>query len=60
MTVQDRINGHWTGLANRMFEQAGLADVTLTPLTTILELGQRYGVADNHEVQWQYLVTGHR
>ncbi|MFI5934194.1 class I SAM-dependent methyltransferase [Actinoplanes sp. NPDC051494] len=42
-----------------LFEQAGLTDVTLTPLTTILELDQRYGVAENHEVQLQYLVTGH-
>ncbi|MBU2667117.1 class I SAM-dependent methyltransferase [Actinoplanes bogorensis] len=38
---------------------AGLRDVTVTPLTTIHELDEKYGVAPNHEVQMQYLITGH-
>ncbi|MFI5933805.1 class I SAM-dependent methyltransferase [Actinoplanes sp. NPDC051494] len=43
-----------------VLEQAGLTEVTLTPLTTILDLDREYGVADNHDVQLQYLVKGHR
>lgn len=37
-------------------EAAGFRDVTLTPLTSILELDRAHGVAPNHEVQLQYLV----
>ncbi|NPC96501.1 class I SAM-dependent methyltransferase [Nocardioides sp. zg-DK7169] len=44
----------------RVVEQAGFVDVTATPLTSILELDQRYGVAPNHEVLTQYLVRGTR
>ncbi|MBM2621859.1 methyltransferase domain-containing protein [Actinoplanes sp. LDG1-06] len=42
-----------------VLEQAGLADVTVTPLTTIYELDEKYGVAPGHELQTQYLITGH-
>ncbi|GAA0546164.1 class I SAM-dependent methyltransferase [Paractinoplanes ferrugineus] len=41
-----------------VLERAGLTEVTVTPLTSILELDQKYGVAPNHEVQTQYLITG--
>ncbi|MGW0507123.1 class I SAM-dependent methyltransferase [Micromonospora sp. NPDC003241] len=41
-----------------VLEEAGLADVTAVPLTSIYELDRRYGVAPNHEHQMQYLVTG--
>lgn len=37
---------------------AGLADVTVTPLNTILELDRTHGVAPGHDVQLQQLVTG--
>ncbi|SDT24410.1 class I SAM-dependent methyltransferase [Jiangella sp. DSM 45060] len=37
---------------------AGFADVTVTPLPRILDLDRRYGVADGHEVQLQFLITG--
>lgn len=37
---------------------AGFADVTVTPLPDILDLDRRHGVADGHEVQLQFLVTG--
>ncbi|XVU22621.1 methyltransferase domain-containing protein [Actinoplanes sp. CA-054009] len=37
--------------------RAGLADVTVVPLTTIYELDQRHGVAENHELQMQFLIT---
>ena len=36
--------------------QAGFTDVKVTPLTSILELDQRYGVAPGHEVRLQYLI----
>lgn len=39
---------------------AGFADVTLTPLTAILELDRRFGVAPDHEVQLQFLLTARR
>ncbi|WP_127782982.1 class I SAM-dependent methyltransferase [Rhodococcus sp. X156] len=39
-------------------EAAGFDQVTATPLTRMLELDQRYGVAPNHEVQVQHLITG--
>lgn len=41
-----------------VLEKAGLNDVTVTPLTSILELDRRYGVAPDHEPQLQFLVTG--
>ncbi|RIQ20276.1 class I SAM-dependent methyltransferase [Jiangella rhizosphaerae] len=37
---------------------AGFADVVVTPLPEILELDRRHGVADGHEVQLQFLITG--
>lgn len=37
---------------------AGFTDVTVTPLTDILDLDHRYGVADGHEVRLQFLITG--
>lgn len=37
---------------------AGLAEVTVTPLTGIHDLDRRYGVAPGHELRMQYLVTG--
>lgn len=39
---------------------AGFSDVTVTPLTQILELDRRYGVAPDHEVQLQYLIRAVR
>lgn len=39
---------------------AGFADVTVTPLTGLLELDRRYGVAPHHEVQMQYMVRARR
>lgn len=39
---------------------AGFTDVRVVPLTDVLELDRRYGVAPNHEVQLQYLVHGRR
>ncbi|GLH96329.1 class I SAM-dependent methyltransferase [Phytohabitans aurantiacus] len=41
-----------------VLERAGLQRVTVTPLASIHELDQRYGVAPNHEVQMQFLITG--
>ncbi|MER7167591.1 methyltransferase domain-containing protein [Micromonospora sp. NPDC000207] len=43
-----------------VLEQAGLADVTVTPLTSIYELDQRFGVAPGHEHQMQFLISGRR
>ncbi|WP_328475201.1 class I SAM-dependent methyltransferase [Actinoplanes sp. NBC_00393] len=43
-----------------LMANAGLRDVTATPLTTIYRLDQQYGVAENHEVQMQFLITGRR
>ncbi|PZF85904.1 class I SAM-dependent methyltransferase [Jiangella anatolica] len=37
---------------------AGFADVAVTPLPQILDLDRRFGVADGHEVQLQFLITG--
>lgn len=37
---------------------AGFREVTVTPLTSMLELDREYGVAPGHEVQLQYLVRG--
>ncbi len=37
---------------------AGFADVTVTPLTEILDLDRRFGVADGHEVRLQFMITG--
>lgn len=37
---------------------AGFTDVTVTPLTEILALDRRYGVAEGHEVRLQFLITG--
>lgn len=37
---------------------AGFSDVVVTPLTDILELDRRFGVADGHEIQLQFLITG--
>ncbi|MDQ6525600.1 class I SAM-dependent methyltransferase [Nocardioides sp. LHD-245] len=39
---------------------AGFEDVTVTPLRSILELDRRFGVAPDHEVQLQFLVTARR
>lgn len=41
-----------------VLDQAGLVDVTVTPLTSIFELDRRYGVAPHHELRMQYLITG--
>lgn len=41
-----------------VLERAGLLDVRVTPLETILELDRTHGVAPGHDVQLQYLVTG--
>jgi ubiquinone/menaquinone biosynthesis C-methylase UbiE len=41
-----------------VLERVGLQRVTVTPLTSIYELDRRHGVAPNHEVQTQYLITG--
>ncbi|MDG4785039.1 methyltransferase domain-containing protein [Micromonospora sp. WMMD1102] len=43
-----------------VMEEAGLRDVTVTPLTSIYELDRRFGVAPNHEHQMQFLITGQR
>jgi SAM-dependent methyltransferase len=43
-----------------VLEAAGLAQVTVTPLQSILELDREHGVAPGHEVQMQYLVSGRR
>ncbi|MEU8820746.1 methyltransferase domain-containing protein [Actinoplanes sp. NPDC048796] len=40
-----------------VLREAGLTEVTVTPLTTIYELDQRYGVAPGHHLRTQYLVT---
>ncbi|WP_229068202.1 class I SAM-dependent methyltransferase [Actinoplanes sp. DH11] len=37
---------------------AGLRDVTVTPLTSIMRLDQQHGVAPGHEVQMQFLISG--
>jgi ubiquinone/menaquinone biosynthesis C-methylase UbiE len=41
-----------------VLEEAGLTGVTVTPLTSIYELDQKYGVAPGHDLQTQYLITG--
>jgi ubiquinone/menaquinone biosynthesis C-methylase UbiE len=43
-----------------LLANAGLHDVTATPLITIHNLDRHYGVAENHEVQMQFLITGRR
>ncbi|MFI6825418.1 class I SAM-dependent methyltransferase [Micromonospora sp. NPDC050187] len=43
-----------------VLEAAGLAQVTVTQLTSIYELDRRFGVAPNHEHQMQFLITGRR
>ncbi|MEH1017126.1 hypothetical protein V6U90_29025 [Micromonospora sp. CPCC 206060] len=43
-----------------VLERAGLAQVTVTTLTSIYELDRRFGVAPNHEHQMQFLITGQR
>ncbi|MFY1692872.1 class I SAM-dependent methyltransferase [Plantactinospora sp. WMMB782] len=43
-----------------VLEEAGLREVTVTPLTSIYELDRRFGVAPNHEHQMQFLITGQR
>ncbi|MEV6347130.1 class I SAM-dependent methyltransferase [Actinoplanes sp. NPDC051851] len=43
-----------------VFEKAGLTGVTVTPLTRIHALDEKYGVAENHVVQMQFLITGRR
>lgn len=37
---------------------AGFTDVAVTPLTEILDLDRRFGVAEGHEVRLQFLITG--
>ena len=37
---------------------AGLRNVTVTPLTEVLELDRRHGVAPGHDVRLQHLVSG--
>ncbi|MEU8243884.1 class I SAM-dependent methyltransferase [Actinoplanes missouriensis] len=37
---------------------SGLKDIKVTPLTTIYDLDQRYGVSPGHEVQMQFLISG--
>lgn len=41
-----------------VMREAGLRDVTVTPLTELLELDRRRGAAPGHVVQTQYLLTG--
>lgn len=41
-----------------VLREAGLADVTVTPLEALLELDRRHGVAPGHEVRLQHLVRG--
>ncbi|GAB3429415.1 class I SAM-dependent methyltransferase [Actinophytocola sediminis] len=41
-----------------LVRDAGFTDVTVTPLAEILDLDRRFGVADGHEVQPQFLITG--
>ena len=43
-----------------LVEQAGFEDVTVTPLEAIHELDAAHGVADNHDLQMQYLVRAVR
>jgi SAM-dependent methyltransferase len=43
-----------------VLRQAGLVEVTVTPLEEVLELDRAHGVAPGHDVQLQYLVTGQR
>lgn len=38
--------------------QAGLHEVTVAPLTSIFELDRRFGVAPDHELQLQFLISG--
>jgi ubiquinone/menaquinone biosynthesis C-methylase UbiE len=40
----------------RVIREAGFVDVTVTPLEEIYALDERYGVADDHNVQMQYLI----
>ncbi len=43
-----------------LVERAGFVDVEVRPLTTILDLDRRYGVAPGHHVQTKYLVRARR
>ncbi|NHC15543.1 class I SAM-dependent methyltransferase [Motilibacter deserti] len=43
-----------------LVEQAGFEDVSVTPLEAVHALDVAHGVADNHEVQMQYLVRARR
>jgi SAM-dependent methyltransferase len=43
-----------------VLERAGLADVRVTALESVLELDRAHGVAPGHDVQMQYLITGRK
>lgn len=42
----------------QVLRDAGLREVSITPLTEVFELDRRYGVAPGHELVQQYLITG--
>nr|WP_221373925.1 class I SAM-dependent methyltransferase [Actinoplanes polyasparticus] len=50
--------GSFDAVTAAVLEEAGLTGVTVTPLTAIYDLDQKYGVAPGHDVQTQYLITG--
>lgn len=41
-----------------LISAAGFGDVTVTPLQEVYDLDDRYGVAPNHQVQMQFLISG--
>lgn len=43
-----------------VLREAGLTEVSVTPLEEILRLDRTHGVAPGHDVQLQYLLTGRR
>ena len=41
----------------QLMRAAGFTDVTVAPLPEILDLDRRYGVAEGHDVQLQFIIT---
>lgn len=41
----------------RLIESAGFIDVEVTPLTEVLELDRRFGVAPGHDLQTQFMIS---
>ncbi|MGB3859979.1 MAG: hypothetical protein WA912_12070, partial [Ornithinimicrobium sp.] len=41
----------------QLIQDAGFTNVTVTPLTEILELDRQHGVSPGHDLQTQFMIT---